>query len=247
MLSSHSRVPAVRTSPAVIAGSQVLWTPAVHWHQRWYWAQKLHPQAQEVAVPPGLGQGTVICQSEIKVLCRPMPLFRPCFFGCQAALHPHTKTHMCTHVCKCSHTHMYTHAHRCTQSTPTHPHTTIVSDIVASFFMFPSQPSLNRLDREGPFREVFIGPNVTSGDMAQAWGAKGSTDCLLSMKVCLNQQLPFVWPVALFIWTNHSHLGLCFEPIRALRSQTPLHQGKCCPSGQCGNGLSRCVTAEVWG
>lgn len=83
-------------------------------------------------------QGSVRGQSSVKdeteVLCRSMPLSRPCLFGCQAALHPltrhvHTRVRECshTHVCICTHKHIHTF-------TCTHSHTAI-SDAVASFFI----------------------------------------------------------------------------------------------------------------
>lgn len=58
------------------------------------------------------GQSSV--KDEIKVLCRSMPLSRPCLFGCQAALHPltkHTRTYTCAQVLTHTLMHMYTHTH----------------------------------------------------------------------------------------------------------------------------------------
>lgn len=122
------------------------------------------------------GQSSV--KDEIKVLCRPLPLHRPCLFGCQAVLHPLTK-HTCaytcaqvlthTHVCICTHmrAHTHTHSHARTHTLPS-----LTLWLLSS--LFPSQPSLNRVDRESPFGDVFIGPHLTPREVAQAHRTKST-------------------------------------------------------------------------
>lgn len=94
-------------------------------------------------------------------------------FGCQAALHPLTK-HTCaytcarvlTHTCMDMNTYAQTYTFTCT-----HSHAAIFEAVV-SFFMFLSPPSLDRVDRQSPFREVFIGPHLTPREVAQVHRTK---------------------------------------------------------------------------